>query len=168
MLIRWQAHVQLDRVQGESEDQRVRGIEVHSRLSCTPFTQLKSFSRNTSGQSSNASTAPQWGAAPSGQLDRHTAQQAYQQHYYGSEPSPATEQPIALNGPSAPHAQVQGYDLDAPPAQRSAAPPAVASPIPTPAASGPSLSPATSPQPSAGDTPRPPVTSSGSPVNAGE
>ncbi|KAI0666017.1 hypothetical protein C8Q78DRAFT_1072766 [Trametes maxima] len=128
-------------------------------------------SRNT-GQSSNSSTTPQWGSAPPTQLDRHTASQAYQQHYYGGEasPSPAVEQPITLNGPST-HEQVQGYDLDAPaapapapaPAQRNLASPG-SSPLPTPLA-GAQISPAASPRPS-GDVPRPPSTVSGSPVNA--
>ncbi|KAI0645845.1 hypothetical protein C8Q79DRAFT_911399 [Trametes meyenii] len=144
-------------------------------MNIRPFVTSELIPTNT-GQSPNSSTTPQWGSAPPTQLDRHTASQAYQQHYYGAEtsPSPAVEQPIALNGPSA-HGQVQGYDLDAPaapapaptpapaPAQRNLASPGT-SPIPTPSA-GAQISPAASPRPS-GDVPRPPSTVSGSPVNA--
>ncbi|OJT11686.1 hypothetical protein TRAPUB_11791 [Trametes pubescens] len=124
--------------------------------------------RNT-GQAATTSTAPQWGpAAPSGQLDRHSASQAaYQQQYYAGEPSPVVDQPISLNGPSTTtRGPVQGYDLDAPPAQRSAPPVAAPTPtLPTAPTAGASLSPAASPRPS-GDVPRPPTTTSGSPVNA--
>ncbi|KAI0358652.1 hypothetical protein OH77DRAFT_1421082 [Trametes cingulata] len=126
-------------------------------------------SRNTGQSSTGPSTSPQWGAAPPTQLDRHTASQAYQQQYYGAEPSPIAEQPISLNGPTTHGGQLQGYNLDAPPVQRSPGS-AAASPMPTPG-SGPTtpppgaqLSPAASPRPS-GDIPRPPPTGSGSPVN---
>ncbi|KAI0823441.1 hypothetical protein BC628DRAFT_1324987 [Trametes gibbosa] len=123
------------------------------------------------GQSSSTSTAPQWGPAPTGQLDRHTASQAYQPQYYNSEPSPALEQPISLKGPSALRSQqLQGYDFEAPnlPAPAPAAAPTNPSPAgPTtpPAGFGAHRSPAASPRPS-GDVPRPPSTTSGSPVNA--
>ncbi|KAH9892704.1 hypothetical protein C8Q73DRAFT_699123 [Cubamyces lactineus] len=131
-------------------------------------------SRNT-GQSSN--TVPQWGSAPPTQLDRHTASQAYQQHYYGEpEPSPALEPPISLSSP--PASQPRGYDLDAPPVQPTpvhAVPAASSLQAPgggspgrattPPSAATQQRSPAASPRPS-GDVPRPPPTSSGSPVNA--
>ncbi|KAJ3009847.1 hypothetical protein NUW54_g2652 [Trametes sanguinea] len=135
--------------------------------------------RNGGQSSAAASTSPQWGNAPPTQLDRHTASQAYQQHYYEPEPNPtpASEQSIALHGPT--HAQgqqLQGYDLDAHVAQPNPVPATAASPIPTPGVSsgrpitptglGQQLSPAASPRPS-GDVPRPPPTSSGSPVNPG-
>ncbi|KAI0759838.1 hypothetical protein BD413DRAFT_650540 [Trametes elegans] len=126
--------------------------------------------------SSNSSTTPQWGTAPSTQLDRHTASQAYQPQIYGAHqpsPSPQPEPPISLHDGSAPPAaqgQVQGYSLDDPPAP---APSSVAASVPVPAAApapttppaGARFSPAASPRPS-GDVPRPPPTGSGSPVNA--
>ncbi|KAH9858926.1 hypothetical protein C2E23DRAFT_864710 [Lenzites betulinus] len=121
------------------------------------------------GQPSNAPAAPQWGAAPAPQLDRHTASQAYQpNYYYGTEPSPTAEQPISLNGPAAPRAQqqVQGYDLDSAPAIVAPVPVPAAAPTTPPPAAAARLSPAASPRPSSGDVPRPPATSSGSPVNA--
>ncbi|KAI0743999.1 hypothetical protein C8Q80DRAFT_1184470 [Daedaleopsis nitida] len=132
------------------------------------------------GQSSNASTMPQWGSAPPANVDRHTASQAYQQQYYGLGPNAHSQPPqpspnaephqISLNDG---HSQVQGYNLDPPAVQSqpsSQSPPST-SPIPTPAvrstspqaASG--LSPAASPRPSS-DVPRPPPTATGSPVNA--
>ncbi|KAJ8473401.1 hypothetical protein ONZ51_g7887 [Trametes cubensis] len=136
-------------------------------------------SRNT-GQSSNPNTVPQWGTAPPTQVDRHTASQAYQQHYYGEpEPSAALEPPISLSSPpvSQPR-EPQGYDLDTPPVQPTpvyAAPAASSLQAPgggsprrattPPSAATQQRSPAASPRPS-GDVPRPPPTSSGSPVNA--
>ncbi|KAI0663387.1 hypothetical protein C8Q70DRAFT_906392 [Cubamyces menziesii] len=136
-------------------------------------------SRNT-GQSSNPNTVPQWGTAPPTQVDRHTASQAYQQHYYGEpEPSAALEPPISLSSPPASQPrEPQGYDLDTPPVQPTpvyAAPAASSLQAPgggsprrattPPSAATQQRSPAASPRPS-GDVPRPPPTSSGSPVNA--
>ncbi|CDO69153.1 hypothetical protein BN946_scf185042.g55 [Trametes cinnabarina] len=142
-----------------------------SRLTCVP-------PYRNGGQTSAGSTAPQWGNAPSSQIDRHTASQAYQpQQYYQPEPSPnptpASEQSIALHGPA--HSQqLQGYDLATHVAQPSPLPATAASPTPTPGADsgrpitptglGQQRSPAASPRPS-GDIPRPPPTSSGSPIN---
>ncbi|EIW62807.1 uncharacterized protein TRAVEDRAFT_112721 [Trametes versicolor FP-101664 SS1] len=142
--------------------------KVKAKINEYEATRFVSHLSPNPGQAATTSTQPQWGAAPSGQLDRHSASQAaYQQQYYAGEPSPAADQPISLNGPSTTTREpVQGYDLDAPPAQRSAPP--VAAPIPglpTGPTSGASLSPAASPRPS-GDVPRPPTTASGSPVNA--
>ncbi|OSD07015.1 hypothetical protein PYCCODRAFT_1474392 [Trametes coccinea BRFM310] len=134
-------------------------------------------SRNGGQSSAAASTSPQWGNAPPTQIDRHTASQAYQQHYYEPEPNPtpASEQSISLHGPAYGQGQqLQGYDLDTHVAQPNPVPAAAASPIPTPGVGsgrpitptglGQQLSPAASPRPS-GDVPRPPPTTSGSPVN---
>ncbi|KAI0368283.1 hypothetical protein BV20DRAFT_948405 [Pilatotrama ljubarskyi] len=148
----------------EYEASRCVSLSLCPALQCT-----SRLLHSAVGQSSTGSSAsPQWGAAPPTQLDRHTASQAYRQQYY-PEPSPVAEQPISLNGPSTHGAQAQGYNVDAPPAQRSAGSTA-ASPMPTPG-SGPTtpppggqFSPAASPRPS-GDIPRPPPTGSGSPVN---
>ncbi|PIL36022.1 hypothetical protein GSI_01682 [Ganoderma sinense ZZ0214-1] len=112
-------------------------------------------SRNVNGgQASATSTAPQWGATPPAHLDRHTAQEAYQQQYFAESNAPVQPPASAAHNPS----QVSGYDLDESVVQSQ--PVAVATPVPPPAAP-----PAQSPRAST-DVPRPPPTNSGSPVNA--
>ena len=68
------------------------------------------YSNANAGQASDASTAPQWGAAPPAHLDRHTAQEAYQQQYFAASNAPTQPPASSAHNPS----QALGYDLDEP------------------------------------------------------
>ncbi len=77
-----------------------------SHLDCS----LTRCSNVNAGQASAASTAPQWGAAPPAPLDRHTAQEAYQQQYFAASNAPAQPPTSSAQVSS----RVSGYDLDEP------------------------------------------------------
>lgn len=140
------------------------GKRTFSTIVSRAKAKINEYQQNRPGQSTGPYDQPQWGAAPPSQLDRHTAQQAYQTAYYGG-PATYPETP-ANEGP-----RLQGYDVDqsaiTTAANQPVAAPAPAAPQSTSllSSSPPARSPMSSPRPS-GDTPRPPQTMTGSPINA--
>ncbi|GBE86293.1 hypothetical protein SCP_0901720 [Sparassis crispa] len=144
------------------------GKRTFSSIVSKAKAKINEYQQGRPSQTSPPLTQPQWGSAPPNQPDRHTAQQAYTQEYYGYDHSAYPVSPQEQ-----PH--VQGYDAG--PVPYSNIPPRSA-PIaaPTPVVPPPNVNPnitspsnqpssSVSPRPS-GDTPRPPPTMSGSPINA--
>jgi hypothetical protein len=93
----WQTHVQLPRVESESQSSRFRSAEVRrifAPLSTHSFTYTSTSYRNTPNQSSSSGTGTSIGTGyaaqpPSPGLDRH-AQQAYYAPRVTPNPQPGT------------------------------------------------------------------------------
>ncbi|PCH36051.1 hypothetical protein WOLCODRAFT_140198 [Wolfiporia cocos MD-104 SS10] len=159
----------------ESGKRTFSSIVSKAKAKINEYNQQYSQQRSGQGQGQGyASTSPpanpQWGTAPPPQLDRHTAQEAYANQYYGEEfpntgsDGDRTPSPITLSD----HTQLKGYDVGA---SEPVGVPAPASP-PATSAGRPSSPPAAaqsrasvSSRPS-GEVPRPPPISASGTIDA--